>query len=278
MSTYFPKEGDIARKWFVVDATGLPLGRLASRVARILMGKENPKYTPFIDTGDHVVIINAEKIKITGMKADQKVYHRYTGYPGGLRSEEMKKRMVRKPELVIEDAVSRMLPKNKTGQADVYEAEGLPRRQASARGAEAGSEGVCVKQARCQGLGLERIQADSKFLERLISTRELRAEWLKAEVLKANMAELVQYYGTGRRKTAIARVFLRPGSGEFKVNGKAFDEYFVTPSQRIARSARWSRPTLRPLQRAGKRVRRRSRRTSRCGAPGHHARSHAVQR
>jgi large subunit ribosomal protein L13 len=101
MSTYFPKEGDIARKWFVVDATGLPLGRLASRVARILIGKENPKYTPFIDTGDHVVIINAEKIKITGMKADQKVYHRYTGYPGGLRSEEMK---------------TRMLPKNKLGK------------------------------------------------------------------------------------------------------------------------------------------------------------------
>ena len=80
------------------------------------LGKENPKYTPFIDTGDHVVVINAEKIKITGMKADQKVYHRYTGYPGGLRSEEMKKRMVRKPELVIEDAVSRMLPKNKLGK------------------------------------------------------------------------------------------------------------------------------------------------------------------
>ena len=74
MSTYFPKEGDIARKWFVVDASGLPLGRLASRVARILMGKESPKYTPFIDTGDHVVIVNAEKIKVTGMKADQKMY------------------------------------------------------------------------------------------------------------------------------------------------------------------------------------------------------------
>src|SRR5260370_37578401 len=113
MSTYFPKQGDIARKWFVVDASGLPLGRLASRVARILMGKENPKYTPFIDTGDHGDIINAEKIKITGMKADQNVYHHHTGYPCGLRSEEMKKRMVRKPELVIEDAESLMLPKHK---------------------------------------------------------------------------------------------------------------------------------------------------------------------
>ncbi len=116
MSTYFPKQGDIARKWLVVDASGLPLGRLASRVARILIGKENPKYTPFIDTGDHVIVINAEKIKITGMKADHKLYQHYTGYPGGLRSEEMKKRMVRKPELVIEDAVSRMLPKNKLGK------------------------------------------------------------------------------------------------------------------------------------------------------------------
>lgn len=116
MSTYFPKEGEIARKWFVVDAAGQSLGRLASRVARILMGKENPKYTPFIDTGDHVVVINADQVKITGMKTDQKVYHRYTGYPGGLRSENLKKRLVRKPEKVIEDAVSRMLPKNKLGK------------------------------------------------------------------------------------------------------------------------------------------------------------------
>ena len=116
MSTYFPKEGEIVRKWFVVDATGLPLGRLASKVARILMGKENPKYTPFIDTGDHVIVINAEAVKITGMKAEQKTYHHYTGYPGGIRAEAMNKRMVRKPELVIEQAVSRMLPKNKLGK------------------------------------------------------------------------------------------------------------------------------------------------------------------
>jgi large subunit ribosomal protein L13 len=116
MSTYFPKQGEIVRKWFVVDAAGQPLGRLASRVARILMGKENPKYTPFIDTGDHVVVVNAEQVKITGMKADQKKYQHYTGYPGGLKTEDYKKRMVRKPELVVEDAVARMLPKNKLGK------------------------------------------------------------------------------------------------------------------------------------------------------------------
>ena len=116
MSTYFPKEGEIARKWFVVDATDQTLGRLASQVARILMGKENPQYTTFLDTGDHVIVINAEKVRVTGMKAEQKAYHRYTGYPGGLRSEDFNKRFDRKPELIIEDAVSRMLPKTKLGK------------------------------------------------------------------------------------------------------------------------------------------------------------------
>lgn len=116
MSTYFPTEGEIARKWYVVDASGQTLGRLASRVARILMGKENPKYTPFIDTGDHVIVINADKVKTTGVKAEQKKYQHYTGYPGGLRTEDYAKRMQRKPELVIEEAVSRMLPKTKMGR------------------------------------------------------------------------------------------------------------------------------------------------------------------
>ncbi len=116
MSTYFPKEGEIARKWYVVDASGQTLGRLASQVARILMGKENPKYTPFLDTGDHVIVINADKLKVTGMKADQKLYQHYTGYPGGLRSEEFRKRFARKPELVVEDAIVRMLPKTKLGR------------------------------------------------------------------------------------------------------------------------------------------------------------------
>ena len=116
MSTYFPKEGEIARKWYVVDASGQTLGRLASQVARILMGKENPKYTPFIDTGDHVIVINAEKVKTTGMKAEQKSYQHYTGYPGGLRREDYRKRFERKPELIVEEAVSRMLPKSRMGK------------------------------------------------------------------------------------------------------------------------------------------------------------------
>jgi large subunit ribosomal protein L13 len=116
MSTYFPK-GEIARKWFIVDADGQTLGRLASRVARILSGKNNPRYTPFMDTGDHVIVINAGKIKLTGLKAQSKIYRHYTGFPGGLREEEFVKRLERRPELVIELAVKGMLPKSKLGRA-----------------------------------------------------------------------------------------------------------------------------------------------------------------
>ena len=131
MSTYFPKAGEIVRKWYVVDASGQTLGRLASQVARILMGKENPQYTTFLDTGDHVIVINAENVKTTGMKSEQKLYQHYTGYPGGLRTEEFRKRFARRPESVIEAAVLRMLPKSKLGRQmisklNVYRGEKHP--------------------------------------------------------------------------------------------------------------------------------------------------------
>lgn len=117
MSTYFPSEGEIARKWYVVDAEGQTLGRVASRAARILTGKENPRYTPFIDTGDHVIIINAAKVRVTGAKSETKQYHRYTGWPGGLRTEVFRKRIVEKPEQLLRDAVVGMLPHTKLGRA-----------------------------------------------------------------------------------------------------------------------------------------------------------------
>src|SRR5579864_4693093 len=117
MSTRFPSGQEIARKWYVVDASGQTLGRLASRVARILTGKENPQYTPFLDTGDHVIVINAGKIRVTGAKSEQKFYRHYTGFPGGLREEALRKRFDRKPEQVVQEAVLGMLPKTKLGRA-----------------------------------------------------------------------------------------------------------------------------------------------------------------
>ena len=131
MSTYFPKQGEIVRKWYVIDASGQTLGRLASRAARILMGKNSPRYTPFIDAGDHVVVINCDKVKLTGLKAGAKVYRHYTGFPGGLREEEFTKRLQRKPELIVQDAILGMLPKSKLGRAmgkklKVYKGEQHP--------------------------------------------------------------------------------------------------------------------------------------------------------
>src|SRR5215469_8565937 len=116
MSTRIPSGKDIQRKWYLVDASGKTLGRLATTVANVLSGKNNPLYTPYIDTGDHVVIINAEKIHLTGLKADSKLYRRYTGYPGGLREESFLNLLARRPETVIEEAVKGMLPKTKLGR------------------------------------------------------------------------------------------------------------------------------------------------------------------
>jgi large subunit ribosomal protein L13 len=133
MSTYFPSGDGLAdnRKWYVVDAAGQTVGRLATEVARVLTGKNKPQYTPFLDTGDHVIVINARKAVFKGSKNDQKMYHHHTLYPGGLRSISVKDQFLKHPERVIELAVKGMLPKTKLGKAmakklKVYAAEAHP--------------------------------------------------------------------------------------------------------------------------------------------------------
>jgi len=116
MRTYFPKKGDIEPKWFVIDAEGKVLGRLSTTIAKILTGKNKPMYTPFLDTGDHVIVINAEKVLLTGKKETDKVYRHHSGYPGGLKSREARFIRAEKPEQMIEEAVWGMLPKNKLGR------------------------------------------------------------------------------------------------------------------------------------------------------------------
>ena len=117
MSTYVAKAADIKRKWYVIDADGLILGRLASEVAKILRGKNKAEYTPFLDTGDYVIIVNASKIALTGKKLDQKMYRYHTNYPGGLKEIKYRDMMQKKPEKVVEIAVKGMLPKNALGRA-----------------------------------------------------------------------------------------------------------------------------------------------------------------
>ena len=114
--TYVTKQEDVQREWFVVDAAGQTLGRLATRVAHVLRGKHKPTYSPSVDTGDYVIVVNAERIHVTGRKLDQKMYYRHSGYPGGLKEITLRNLLQKYPERVIEHAVRGMLPKNRLGR------------------------------------------------------------------------------------------------------------------------------------------------------------------
>ena len=116
MSTEFPTKNGIIRQWHLIDAQDVVLGKLASKAAMVLMGKTKPSYTPFIDAGDHVIVINAAKVKVTGRKEEDKLYRHFTGYPGGLVEKSLKRVRAEKPTRIIEDAIAGMLPKNKLGK------------------------------------------------------------------------------------------------------------------------------------------------------------------
>ncbi|HWG38230.1 MAG TPA: 50S ribosomal protein L13 [Terriglobales bacterium] len=116
MSTFFPSSKTTEPRWFLVDASDEVLGRLASRIAQLLRGKASPTFTPFFDTGEHVVVINASKVRFTGQKLEQKEYHHFTGIPGGLKTRSLRSRLEKHPEEVVRDAVQGMLPKNKLGK------------------------------------------------------------------------------------------------------------------------------------------------------------------
>jgi large subunit ribosomal protein L13 len=117
VKTYTVRKNDIKREWYVVDARGKTLGRLASEIAKILRGKHKPIYVPHLDCGDHVIVVNAEKVRVTGKKLDQKFYHRHSGYPGGLKSISLRDQLQKHPTRVLEAAVRGMLPKNRLGRA-----------------------------------------------------------------------------------------------------------------------------------------------------------------
>ena len=117
MKTYIPKKDSLEKKWWLINAEGKILGRLASEVAVLLRGKKKPQFTPFLDTGDFVIIVNAEKVRVTGKKEEQKVYYHHSGYPGGLTTKTLKELRDKRPEEVIKKAVWGMIPKNKLGSA-----------------------------------------------------------------------------------------------------------------------------------------------------------------
>jgi large subunit ribosomal protein L13 len=116
MSTEFPSKNGVTRRWHVIDAQDVVLGKLASKAAMVLMGKNKPSFTPFLDTGDHVIVINAEKVRLTGRKEENKVYHHFTGYPGGLVETSFKRVRETRPTRIVEEAIQGMLPKTKLGK------------------------------------------------------------------------------------------------------------------------------------------------------------------
>jgi large subunit ribosomal protein L13 len=116
MSTEFPSKPGIKREWHLIDAENVVLGKLASQAAMLLMGKHKPTYTPFLDTGDHVIVVNAAKVRLTGKKDDQKIYRRFTGYPGGLVEIGARKMRTTRPARMVEEAIAGMLPKTKLGK------------------------------------------------------------------------------------------------------------------------------------------------------------------
>ena len=119
MKTWNAKPGEVQQRWFLVDAEGRTLGRLATQIADTLRGKTKPEYTPHVDTGDFVVVVNAEKIHVTGQKLDQKLYHRHSGYPGGLRTRTLREQLERRPTEVLRVAVKGMLPRNRLARRQI---------------------------------------------------------------------------------------------------------------------------------------------------------------
>jgi len=147
VKTYSPRKADLDSQWHLIDASGETLGRLASRVAQLLRGKTNPRFAPHMDTGDHVVVVNADKIVVSGNKAQQKVYYRHSGYPGGLKVTTYAQLMKARPERVVEHAIKGMLPKKALGRAmyrklRVYKGPNHPHAGQLPRAASASEERV----------------------------------------------------------------------------------------------------------------------------------------
>ncbi len=191
MKTFSLRKEDVTHRWFVVDATGQPLGRLASRVAQILRGKHKPTFTPHLNSGDCVVVVNAARVKLTGRKLEQKRYFRHTGYMGHERFAPLKNVLEKRPERVIEKAVWGMLPKTTLSRQKVKQMLKVYAGPEHPHAAQQPSGGGSMSSA---------------------ITPELR------------------WHAVGRRKVGVARVYLTPGSGKWNVNGRTLGDYFPRPS------------------------------------------------
>ena len=223
MRTYSPKPGDTEKKWYVIDATGVVLGRLASQVAALLRGKHKPTFAPHMDQGDYVVVINADKVVLTGNKLDQKMAYHHSGYPGGLRATSYRQMLAEHPERVVEIAVKGMLPHCMCTQAASIR---MPaRRQRNSKSPRSPSERVALLSPRT---ALRRTVADTTQIEELDEETVPSSYTTETATAPQGAGQSVTAPGAGlgRRKEAVARVRLIPGTGQWKVNGRTLEDYF----------------------------------------------------
>ena len=229
MKTYVAKPGEIEKKWVLIDADGLVVGRLAVLIATRLKGKHKPAYTPHVDGGDNVIVINAHKAVFTGRKTDDKLYQWHTGYPGGIKQTHA----TADPRGQVpaahrgEGGGAHAQPRAAAAQAHA-QPEGLCRRHAPARGAEA-------RAPRCQGAQPQECEgmtsmAETKTFEDLARSRQgSEPAAPTAPVYTQKIDAQGRAYATGKRKNAVARVWIKPGVGKISVNAKDFEHYFARP-------------------------------------------------
>ena len=199
MKTFSANPQTVKRDWFVIDANNKVLGRLASEIAHRLRGKHKAEYTPHVDTGDYVIVVNAEKIAVTGNKVNAKKYYRHTGYPGGIKETSFREMIGNHPARVIESAVKGHVAAQQAWQGHVFKTQGICRRAASTSGPAT------------QGSGN-------------LTERKYR---IKSKVIVFDMAQTQETWrGTGRRKSSTARVYLERGAGSIVVNKVPLEEYF----------------------------------------------------
>jgi small subunit ribosomal protein S9 len=222
--THSTKTAEVEKKWLVIDAKGLVVGRLASIVALRLRGKHKPSFTPHVDDGDNVIVVNADKVVFTGRKRDQKVYHHYTGYIGGIKERSAKSILEgRFPERIVEKAVERMLPRGPLGKKQLGTRTPHSRRPCSM------SPNSTPKTAGA----LKSMAEILSSLADLKGTDLAPAAPAEAPVHVQKLDKYGRAYATGKRKNAVARVWIKPGRGLATVNGKPLDQYFARPVLRM---------------------------------------------
>ena len=228
MPTYTPKAGDTTRSWYVIDATDVVLGRLAVAAANLLRGKHKPTFTPNVDGGDFVIVINADKVAISGDKLQNKFAYRHSGYPGGLRTRTIGELMEKHPDRVVEKAIVGMLPQNKLGRQIQKKLQRLRRAGASAHRPAAGSV-----RDQAGGPVTETTETEEADEPEIVGNPEA-AETVEAETEAAAEAAAPRepvvidrpIQTVGRRKEAVVRVRLVPGTGKFNLDGRTLEAYF----------------------------------------------------